>query len=79
MGDGDNNACGSETRSVQSRSLLSDYFFAVYKLLFLALLRTHFKMRLSRAKNIFTPANINSIVIIKLAKINRKKTYQKSP
>ena len=45
--------------------------------MFLALLRTHFspsrKMSLSRAKNIFTLANINSIVII-LTKI---KTYAK--
>ena len=39
--------------------------------MFLALLSAHFnprcaraKMRLSRAKNIFTPANINSIVIL---------------
>ena len=32
--------------------------------MFLALLRTHFS--LSRAKNIFTPANINSIVIFYL-------------
>ena len=39
--------------------------------MFLALLRTHFnprsaraQMRLSRAKNIFLPANINSIVIL---------------
>jgi hypothetical protein len=39
--------------------------------MFLALLRTHFnprcaraKMSLSRAKNIFMPANINSIVIL---------------
>ena len=34
--------------------------------MFLALLRTHLKMSLSRAKNIFTPANINSIVILDL-------------
>ena len=32
--------------------------------MFLALLRTHFKMSLSRAKTIFTSANINSIVIV---------------
>ena len=32
--------------------------------MFLALLRTHFKMSLSRVKNIFTPANNNSIVIL---------------
>ena len=36
--------------------------------MFLALLRTHLsprrKMSLSRAKNIFTPTNINSIVIL---------------
>ena len=41
--------------------------------MFLALLRAHFnpryaraKMILSRAKNIFIPANVNSIVILKL-------------
>ena len=40
--------------------------------MFLALIRTHFnpryaraKMSLTRAKNIFMPANINSIVILK--------------
>ena len=32
--------------------------------MFLALLRAHFKMILSRAKNIFMPANVNSIVIL---------------
>ena len=31
--------------------------------MFLAALRTH-KMSLSRAKNIYTPANINSIVVL---------------
>ena len=32
--------------------------------IFRALLRAHFKMSLSRAENIFMPANINSIVIV---------------
>ena len=41
--------------------------------MFLALLRTHFKMSLSRAKNIFTPANINSIVIIVMNGMSVKK------
>ena len=32
--------------------------------MFFALLRTHFSLSLSRAKNIFTPANFNSIAIL---------------
>ena len=53
---------------------------------FFALLRTHFnpcfaraKMNVSRAKNIFMPANINSIVIIDVDRtrvyINKKGLY----
>ena len=44
--------------------------------MFLALLRTHFspsrKMSLSLAKNIFKPANINSIVILVRSIQNRR-------
>ena len=49
--------------------------------MFLALLRTHFnpryaraKMSLSRAKNIFMPANINSIVILLFVGVQPIKT-----